>query len=124
MANEITYTAALKFVKDNITLDRAVRNANVTVTGDAYDARVLSISTSGTSITPTSAIGTVGLAFFRNLDDTNYVTIGDFDGGATYGALVKLKPGEFAMFRLATDVNLRAVADTANVLLEVIIVED
>lgn len=124
MANELTLTFSLYFKKSDLEVRREVKGDKVTVSGDAYDARVLEIATGGTTITPASTIGTEGYCFVRNLDATNFLTLGDFEGGSTYGSLIKLKPGECAMFRLDATAVIRGVADTAACLLEIIIIED
>lgn len=57
---------------------------------------------------------TPGFCIIENLDDTNFFTIGPKSAGAMV-AFIKLKPGEFAVLRLAASVTLRAIADTASV---------
>lgn len=66
---------------------------------------------------------TEGDIYLKNVDDTNYVTYGPEDTGAMV-VMGKLKPGEFAWFRVAPTVVLRAQADTAPVKLDVRLYED
>jgi hypothetical protein len=67
-------------------------------------------------------ITTVGLAWFRNMDSTNYVEIGYDDSG--FKKLIKLKAGEqFGPVRLAQSAPY-AQADTAAVDLEYMLIED
>lgn len=67
-------------------------------------------------------LATPGWCVIQNLDDDNYFTIGPKSAGAMV-ALAKVLPGEFACFRLAGSVTLRAVADTAAVLARIQVFE-
>lgn len=66
-------------------------------------------------LTVTSADAVVLLT---NLDATNFVTYGKKVGGVMDGFLT-LQPGETHKIRLASGVTLRAIADTADVLVQV-----
>lgn len=125
MADEINYSLSIQFDKGNISIKREAQRQSVSVAGDAYSAQVQSIPTTagGTAVAIASAVGTKGYAFFRNLDATNFVTLGVHDGSANYFAFAKLKPGEAGMIRLASS-TIYALADTGAVLLEAIIIED
>lgn len=68
-------------------------------------------------------IVTEGYIYLKNVDATNYVTWGPEDTGALV-VIGKLKPGEFAWFRVAPGVVMRAQADTADVKLDVRLYED
>ncbi len=68
-------------------------------------------------------VSTEGVTYLRNLDATNFVQFGPEDTGAMR-IIGKLKPGEFAFFRMAPSVVLRAKADTAAVKLDVRVYED
>jgi len=70
----------------------------VPVAGTNYVEGTLSVTTSAIAI-PLGSIGTVGFMMIINLDPTNYVTVINGSGGT---ALVKLEPGEFALFRCAS----------------------
>ncbi len=74
------------------------------------------IQTIGTSEedVATGDVSTPGITTLHNLDATNFVDYGMSDAG-TMKALGRLKPGEFAMFRLKPSTTLRMVADTAPV---------
>ena len=64
----------------------------------------------------------LGVAMFYNRDAKNFVEIRPAAGVADF---LKLKPGEFAgPMRLASDAAPRAIANTAAVELEYIIIED
>lgn len=68
-------------------------------------------------------ISTEGWLFLRNLDSTNYVTYGPKSGGVMV-PLGRLEPGEPASFRLEPGVVLRWQADTADVKVKVLLLED
>ena len=73
----------------------------------------------GTEIVPTtSGLTSGGVYFFRNLDATNFVEVGQGPSGS-FDAIMKLNPGEYAIGRLPSDMPsttaLFAVADTAAV---------
>jgi hypothetical protein len=59
--------------------------------------------------------------FVRNMDVTNFVKI---RAGSGLTDLIKLKPGEFALFRLMTGITPYAIADTAACDIEFCIIED
>ncbi len=128
MADEITYTVALRAIKSSIDITRSISNTTADMTGDAYSAGAQSIPTTanGTEITVATAVGTPGWSFFRNLDGTNFITIGYYNAatGPTYSPFITLKAGEACVVRLVADgTTLRALADTASVVLEHIIFE-
>ena len=69
-------------------------------------------------------VSTNGVLYLRNLDETNYVTFGPQSDAATIEVFGKLKPGEFALLRLAPTIVLWAQADTADVKMDVRLYED
>lgn len=101
MSNEINY---------NLQLNYANGFASDTVkTGTLYADQTSTIAIGGIQNIATSpeafAMGEVssaGFAFFRNLGPTNYVDIGT-GTGTSFSAFVKLKAGEAAILRLATN---------------------
>ncbi len=81
-------------------------------------------TTSGGAITLPSGIGTPGWAYFRNLDATNYIEIGNHNSGTPIYT-IKLLPGEFFLGRLtmaANAINVRS--NTANADYEFAVVEN
>lgn len=78
------------------------------------------VQTIGTSeeVVDVGDIDANGWCLLVNLDTTNYVEYGPESSGAMV-AFGKLKPGEFAWFRLKPGVALRAQANTADVQLDV-----
>lgn len=67
-------------------------------------------------------VGTLGWAFFQNLDTTNYVTIGPDSTGMV--AFIRLEAGESCALRLSPGITIKAQANTAPVKLKVLILED
>ena len=94
----------------------------ITMTGDAVAHYTQSIPTSNTTLNHNSGsldtdIGTAGMILIKNLDATNYVSI-----GLTGSYTIKLKAKETCVFRAAGD--LWALANTAACNIEVIVCED
>jgi hypothetical protein len=119
-----TITASLQC---QVAHDKFLLNANVpSVTMEQTDQGggqpgTVTIATSEADISVPD-LATPGWCVIQNLDDTNYFTIGPKSGGAMV-ALAKVLPGEFACFRLAGSVILRAIANTAAVLARIQIFE-
>jgi hypothetical protein len=68
-------------------------------------------------------IATLGFCRMKNLDATNFITIGPKSAGAMVG-YQKIKAGEAAVLRLLPGITLRAKADTAAVKLEIEVLND
>lgn len=122
MANEITLKFSLQaengFLKQSVNIGQLqIDQAAAGMAGGAQEI--------GTSeeVVDFGDVSTEGLLFLRNLDDTNYIEFGPEDTGAMV-AVGKLEPGEFAFFRVKPSVVLRAQADTAACLLQVLLLED
>lgn len=112
MAQEITVQANLSCTNGSFavaTKESAIRPTQSTQGGGGPG--VVSVTTSDAVVT-LSNITTPGWIFVKNLDATNYFEIGPTSGGAIV-KFIKLMPGEFAVFRLAASVTLRAQANTA-----------
>lgn len=120
MANEITITSTLKYAKNKAA---ASLTGSVTVnqTGDKYEAGVQIIGTAEESISKND-IGTIGYCMFRNMDASNYVTIGAVSGPTNHTLTVKA--GEVAGPLRWTGTGIFAKADTAPVNLEYLLIED
>ena len=116
MSNEISISASLTFSKGGASVSRS-EGIQVSVTGDAFSHEVMSIPTSATLLVEGGDLGTAGYVLIKNLDATNYVTVG-LSGQYS----IKLKAGEIALFRAAAPIY--ALANTATVLVEYLIVED
>jgi hypothetical protein len=88
-------------------------------------ARVGHCQLIGTSATMldlgTEALDALGYMVLRNLDDTNYIDFGPYDGGSA-GTLViigRIMPGEIAVLRLSASVTVGAQANSAACYLDV-----
>jgi hypothetical protein len=123
MANELTVNVNIAAVKGFLNVTRSAYY-QATLNGTTLSSVLQSIPTTagGTALAIASSVTTAGLAYFRNTDTTNYVTIGHQVSG-TYYPILKLEPGEVAVSRLAT-LSLYALANTAAVVLEHSIVND
>lgn len=87
----------------------------ISVTQAAIGAHmpVVSVGTAEEDLT-TGDISTLGWVYLRNMDTTNYVTLGPKSGGAMV-AFGRLKAGEVAVLRLEPGITLRWQANTAAV---------
>jgi hypothetical protein len=119
MANEIQLTAGLQHAQAGSSVV-ASTVLNVDQTSTERIANTQSILTSSTTITLGNI--TPRYAYFKNLDATNFVYIGYQTAATSGNAFLKLLPGQANVVSLAQSV-LYAIADTATVLLEVIIIE-
>lgn len=115
MSNELSVTAKLNFSKGGAKVTKAA-SVSIDVTGDAFSHEIQSIPTSNTALVEGAAVGTPGYYWIKNLDATNYVTI-----GLTASYAIKLLPGEVCLFRAAGAIF--ALANTAACLVEYAVVE-
>lgn len=119
MANEITLSSMLSFLKGGRQDEFGEFGQELTMNGTDYVRATQTIGTSAEALA-IGDIGTCGLIAIKNKDATNYVTIRAGSGGTD---LVKLKPGECFPFRLATNTPY-AIANTAPVEIEYLLLED
>lgn len=119
MANELTIAASLTFSKSGVQVTFPKTGTSFTVSGTKYSRTVQSVGTSEEALI-LGDVGTPGYSLIVNLDATNFVKI----RGAT-GAVdcIKLKPGEFCLFRHAGSAPF-AIADTAACKIEHLLIED
>lgn len=120
MANEIKAAVSITFIKSGTT-DRVQKEVkgSFDVSGDSFIHQTLVIGTSEEEVQFGADIGSSGWCFLKNHDATNYIRVGAITGQYS----IKLKPGEFALFRL-NPLSLYAIADTASCSMEFIVVED
>ena len=64
-----------------------------------------------------TGLTTLGVAWFENMDDTNFVEIG-VDVGGTFYPFQRINPGEAWPIRLSQSATVYAKADTAEVILK------
>ncbi len=119
MADELEIAAALKFSKDGESASLDAGLLQITVSGSAYKKGTQEIGTDEEALLM-GDVGTAGYVLLVNRDDTNFVEIRPGSGIAD---LIKIKAGEFALFRLAMDAPY-AIADTAACQLEYLVIED
>ena len=122
---DFTVTTLLKVDKGFLQDTKNAANIQIDQTGDGAAGGVQNVGTSAEAI-DLGDVSTPGLAFFRNLDATNFVQLGMDVGGAGFEEFIKLLPGEPALMRLdlvATGV-LQAKADTAAIELQYVIYEE
>jgi len=117
MANEATIRSTLQIQKGNLDYRPATAAFQVDVTGtDGPTPGAVTASTAGTDIA-FSELTTPGLYRVRNIDSTNFVEIGIWDG-ATFHEFGELLPGEEYVGRFSRNMSgFRAKADTAAVVI-------
>ena len=118
MANEISTQISLN-IKTALgaKLDRS-ESKKIDMTGESILQTTQQVTTGNEALDMANAeLGTPGYVFLKNLDPTNFVRI-----GLTSSYTIKLKPGEFCLFRAAAD--LYGSFDTAAGYLEIIVFED
>lgn len=120
MANEITTTLKIAYAKNGISDSRTLTD-QIDVSGSGTCGGVQTIGTTEEALA-VGDVSTKGLARFLNIDPNNYIEIGSYVSTVFY-PLVKLKPGESAVFRLSA-VTVYARANTAAAKLDYMIFED
>lgn len=120
MANEINLTASLSVYKNTVMSAVAGRSLtrSFTMTGNYMVEGVMTVATSATAI-PLGSVTTPHWAFFFNTDSNNYLTIRN---GASGADLLKLLAGECAFCPLLDSSTPYAVANTASIVMEYMII--
>lgn len=122
MANELTVSGSIVHNNQTPTVTWSVTSLNVTMAGTVLIAGRRSIGTSEEALT-LGEVATLGWAWFKNIDATNFVEIRSATGAAN--DIIKIKAGEFALFRFGSDVSAPfAIADTAACLLDYVIFQN
>lgn len=119
MANEISISGSLSLNNTNIDIDKNFSLATITQSTENYVAHTQTIGFAAEEPLILGDITTPGYCIFHNADATNYVTIGE----TTNNDIIKLKAGEWCLVRLGVTAPY-AIANTASVKLEYIILED
>lgn len=125
MANEIQVTGQLQYTNSAQGISaKSLSIAGVTfsITGKNYAQESMSVpTTAGGTAIPLGSLGSLGWAAFKNNDATNYVDILTATSGTD---IIRLLPGEFAIFRFGSGISApAALAHTAVCLLEYLILE-
>lgn len=118
MANELTISLSLKFVQGDLTVSRSKSGLRVNVAGVRHYDSVQTIGTSEEAIYIPTDVGVGGYMVLENLDSTDYITIRPATGVAD---LIKLLPGDMAMFRLTASAPF-ALANTTTCDMRVILI--
>ncbi len=124
MAGEIKVTASIQVDKDTFHFPK-IGGSQLSFDQNAVGGGVpgyVSVPAADTLIALTGIV-TNGWAYFRNLDQANYVEYGPTAAGAI-AVLGKMKPGEVGLIRLAPGVALRMRANTAACKVQILVFED
>lgn len=119
MANELTIQCSVSFAKNGIVVPFGIPAKLRDVTGDRYIQTLQVIGTAEEALQK-GELGNLGYCLAINRDATNFVTIRAATGLA---GGIKLKPGDACLFRCSGNSPF-AIADTAPVNLEFILIED
>lgn len=127
MANEINLATSARVVNGNFSYDFKPGALNLDQNNPGRGGHVQKIGTSE-EVVDIGDVSIEGYAFLRNLDSTNWIEYGpdSTGGGGSMVVFGKLKPGEVAVWRIGASVvvEIKAKADTAEVLLDVTVLED
>ena len=116
MADEVKAHLNLHFKKGDLSIPFSASLSGI-MDGDAAEYRQVIVGTSEEAIATSSDLGFQGYVYVRNLDSTNFVTV-----GLTGEVHFKLKPGEFCFF-YATGDTIYLKADTASCSIEYFMTE-
>lgn len=125
MANEISTSLSLSISKGSLSFSRSI-SKQITLSASspnmAGGTQSIATASAGEAI-GLGDVATNGVAYFVNLDATNYIEIGIQNGGTFY-PLARLNAGEWAQMRLAQGVAPYARANTASAILEYHIIDN
>jgi hypothetical protein len=124
VAQEITTSQTLSVSKGNLQFAKSINN-KIDMTGNTYAGGAFTVpTTTGGTALPMGSVSTAGVTIFRNTEPSggNFVTVGIQVSGTFY-PYQKLLPGEGAQLRLGTNAPY-ALADTADIVLEYVILEE
>lgn len=113
MANEITTQISMSLANGSLTDSVSSNFRTNQATADAAGGSQ-TIGFASHEAVVLGDVSSIGPSVFKNLDATHFVEIGIDDTG-TFVPIVKIMPGEAALFQPASGVVLYAKADTAAV---------
>lgn len=123
MANEFTISTSMRYSSGNDAETRKDQyNVDQTSVPLGGGPGVQSIGTTHEALN-TTGLTNLGIAYFKNLDDTNFVDIG-VDVSAAFYPLIRLLPGESTVFRFSATSTPYLKADTAAVRVQASVHED
>jgi len=110
MTNEFTMDFALNLTNGNLVEQLDISNYQDDQAAAGIQKMLADISTSDETV-DTGDLSAPRWCFARNLDDTNYVSLGPDSTGIV--ELIRLQPDDWCLFPLAPGVALHAQANTA-----------
>lgn len=120
MANEITYGISVTASKSGASVT-GTASITATMSGAQMISNVQIIGTSSEAIL-LGDVATPGVVYIKNMDATNFVSISVLATAVAGTSFTKLLPGEACLFK-AVSTQLTAIADTAEVNIQVIAIE-
>lgn len=123
MANEFTIVTSMRYSSGNdsqVLKDQYTADQTSSPLGGAPGVQDVGTTHEALEV---PGLTNLGVAYFKNLDETNFVEIG-VDVSATFYPLVRLLPGESTVFRFATTSTPYLRADTAAVRVQGAVYED
>lgn len=120
MANEITISASLGVAAGSMNISQSTTKQATPTTPGAVQRRQ-TVPTADTVLTLTG-VTTPRAVHITNMDSTNYIDIGPTSAGAIV-EMVRLLAGETCVFPLKPSTVLRGKANTAGVVIEMLIAE-
>ena len=123
MANELSVTIQSNVAKGNWKESFAPGNKRIDVDVFGSQAGTVTVGNAAEEDMPIGDVSTVGWLFLENIDDTNFVTYGPNVGGLMQD-FGRLEAGEAVAFRLEPGITLRWQANTADVQVKMLLLED
>lgn len=123
MADEITVTIKLAATKGTVVVPPYSDTFEADWATARSDGMVQSIGTTHEALSIGADIATPGVLRLKNQDAINYIEVGR-DVTGTFVPLIKLKPGETQLIRLAASAPPYAKANTAACDLEWLVLND
>jgi hypothetical protein len=122
MANEIKLNISLQCNNGNFAQQFNPGQKQIDQAAQGFHGPVVTVGTTE-EVVPTGDISTLGVLCGRNLDTSNYVTVGPSTGGAMYN-MMRVEAGEPFALRLEPGVALRWKANTSAVKMQMLLFED
>ena len=114
MATQLQTSVTCTYVKSGVSVQDVIISTTEDLTGAGRAGDVISATTAAMAIPLGGVTSPGGVAFFKNLNATNYVEIGFDDSG--FVSIAKLLPGQIALIPLVAAPWVRA--NTAACLLQ------
>lgn len=123
MANELSVNITGQLAKENLKESFTPGNTRIDVDAVGSHGTVVLVGQAAEEDMPTGDITTLGWLFLYNLDDDNYVTWGPKSGGVMV-PIGRIEAGEPVALRMEPGTTLRWQADTADVQVKMLLIED